>query len=107
MRQIALDFEEAGIPIQLAEDLLHARPSKTGLEYPLQWVSVVLDASTDELMADEYTKALVEQLMGEVIAGAASRDRHIPDSFIAKMLDYTINMQPYRTSMKIDYDQRL
>lgn len=38
MRQIADDFESAGIPIKLAHDLLQARPSKTGLEYPLQWL---------------------------------------------------------------------
>lgn len=37
--------------------------------------------------------------MSEVIAGAAACDRYIPQSFIAKMLDYT-------TCMKIDYDQR-
>lgn len=30
----------------------------------------------------------------------------IPDSFIAQMLAYTANLtNPYRTNMKIDYDQ--
>lgn len=105
MQQIALDFESAGIPIKLAHDLLQARWQKLVWNIPYNGLSVVLDASTDELMADEYTRALVEQLMREVIAGAAACDRYIPDSFIAKMLDYTTNMQPYRTSMKIDYDQ--
>lgn len=57
-------------------------------------------------MSDRYTRNLVEQLMYEVVAGAAACSRHIPKSFIAKMLDYTANIQPYRTSMKIDYDQR-
>lgn len=31
--------------------------------------------------------------------------RNIPDSFIQTMLDYTVKMKPYRTSMKIDYDE--
>lgn len=82
----------------------HAR-QKLVWNIPYNGLSVVLDASTDELMANEDTRALVEQLMGEVIAGAAACSRHIPDSFIAKMLDHTANMQPYCTSMKIDYDQ--
>lgn len=106
MQQIAHDFESAGIPIQLAQDLLQARWQKLVWNIPYNGLSVVLDATTQELMADEYTRALVEQVMGEVVAGAKSCDRIIPDSFIAKMLDYTTNMQPYRTSMKIDYDQR-
>ena len=57
-------------------------------------------------MANGYTRSLVEQLMREVIAGAAACDRYIPDSFVQKMLDYTTNMKPYRTSMKLDYERR-
>lgn len=30
----------------------------------------------------------------------------IAESFIQTMLDYTVKMKPYRTSMKIDYDER-
>jgi 2-dehydropantoate 2-reductase len=104
MRQIASDFESAGIPILLAEDLLLARWQKLIWNIPYNGLSVVLDATTDELMADMHTRALVEDLMGEVVAGAAACDRIIPDSFVQKMLDYTLNMEPYRTSMKIDYD---
>lgn len=44
--------------------------------------------------------------MYEVAAGSFSCGRIIPDSFIQTMLDYTVKMKPYRTSMKIDYDQR-
>jgi 2-dehydropantoate 2-reductase len=58
------------------------------------------------LMSDVHTRSLVEQLMREAIAGAASSDRIIPDRFIQQMLDYTEKMTPYRTSMKIDYDER-
>ena len=57
-------------------------------------------------MADGYTRFLVEHLMSEVVAGAQSCDRFIPNSFIEQMLDYTIKMKPYSTSMKIDYNER-
>ncbi|WP_250121742.1 putative 2-dehydropantoate 2-reductase [Chroococcidiopsis sp. CCMEE 29] len=104
LRQIADDFERAGIPIQLAEDLLLARWRKLVWNIPYNGLSVILDATTDELMANEYARSLVEQLMHEVVAGAAKCDRYIPDSFIQKMLDHTAQMKPYRPSMKIDYD---
>lgn len=105
MRQIAKEFEQAGIPIKLAEDLLLARWQKLVWNIPYNGLSVVLNATTNELMADQYTRSLVEQLMAEVVAGAATADRLISDRFIQQMLDYTEKMTPYRTSMKIDYDE--
>ncbi|MCA1992811.1 MAG: putative 2-dehydropantoate 2-reductase [Coleofasciculus sp. S288] len=104
MRQIISDFEYAGIPMQMAEDLLLARWQKLVWNIPYNGLSVVLNATTDELMADKYARSLVEQLMGEVVAGAAAVGCVIGDRFVQKMLDYTEKMTPYRTSMKIDYD---
>ncbi|MBD2666279.1 2-dehydropantoate 2-reductase [Richelia sinica FACHB-800] len=106
IRQIALDFENAGIEIELTTDLLLARWKKLVWNIPYNGLSVILNARTDELMADEYTYKLVENLMYEVVAGAKSTGRNIPDNFIPTMLDYTNKMTPYRTSMKIDYDER-
>jgi 2-dehydropantoate 2-reductase len=105
MQQIADDFESADISIELAEDLLLARWKKLVWNIPYNGLSVILNARTDELMADEYTRKLVEQLMYEVAAGAKSYGRIISDRFIQTMLDYTLKMTPYRPSMKIDYDE--
>ncbi len=105
MRKISADFERAGIPIQLSENLLLARWQKLVWNIPYNGLSVVLDATTNELMADKHTRLLVEQLMREVVAGGAATGRIIPESFIQTMLDYTEKMTPYRTSMKIDYDE--
>ncbi len=106
MRQIADDFERAGIPIQLSEDLLLARWQKLVWNIPYNGLSVVLDARTDELMADSYARSLVEQLMSEVVAGAAATGRIIGDRIIQQMLNHTEKMTPYRTSMKVDYDEK-
>lgn len=105
MAQIGSDFERAGIPIQLAEDLLLARWQKLVWNIPYNGLSVVLNATTNELMANDYTRSLVEQLMREVVAGAAAMNRRISEQVIQTMLDYTEKMTPYRTSMKIDYDE--
>lgn len=106
MQQIADDFTSAGISIELTEDLLLGRWKKLVWNIPYNGLSVILNARTDELMSYVHTYKLVEQLMCEVVAGAKSCGRIIPDSFIQTMLDYTVKMKPYRTSMKIDYDER-
>ena len=106
MRQIGEDFESAGILIELTQDLLLGRWKKLVWNIPYNGLSVILNATTAELMANVHTRKLVEQLMYEVLAGANSSGRIIPDSFIQTMLDYTVKMKPYRTSMKIDYDER-
>ncbi len=106
MQQIKKDLEMAGIKIELVADLLLGRWQKLVWNIPYNGLSVILDATTDELMADIYTRELVEQLMYEVALGAKSGGRIIPESFIDLMLDYTIKMKPYRTSMKIDYDEK-
>ncbi|WP_254567962.1 putative 2-dehydropantoate 2-reductase [Oscillatoria sp. HE19RPO] len=105
LRNIAGDFETAGIPIQFAEDLLLARWKKLIWNIPYNGLSVVLNARTDEIMENESTRLLSEQLMREVVAVAAAYGREIPESFIQKMLDHTAKMKPYITSMKLDYDQ--
>ncbi|MCM0589874.1 MAG: putative 2-dehydropantoate 2-reductase [Gloeotrichia echinulata IR180] len=106
MQQIAADFASADISIELTEDLLLGRWKKLVWNIPYNGLSVILNARTDELMADIHTHQLVEQLMFEVIAGSLGSGRIIPNSFIQTMLDYTVKMKPYRTSMKIDYDER-
>jgi len=105
LHKIAADFKRAHIPIKMSEDLLLSRWKKLIWNIPYNGLSVVLDARTDELMANPDTLILVKEIMGEVIAGAKSCDRIIPDDFIPQMLEYTQKMKPYRTSMKIDYDE--
>jgi 2-dehydropantoate 2-reductase len=105
MENIAADFQRAGIPISLCDNLLLARWQKLVWNIPYNGLSVVLDATTDELMANPQTRTLVERLMGEVQRAAVAYDCQVTDEFIQTMLDYTVKMTPYRTSMKIDYDE--
>jgi 2-dehydropantoate 2-reductase len=106
MVRLAHDFKEANVPITLAEDLWIARWKKLVWNIPYNGLSVVLDATTQELMANLDSRTLVEQLMEEVSLGARTSDRSIPEPFIQEMLDHTEKMEPYKTSMKVDYDER-
>ncbi len=104
MQQIAEDFKNTGIPIELSQDLLLVRWQKLVWNIPYNGLSVVLNARTDEMMGNPETRLLVEQIMQEVVKGAQAGDRMIPNTFIQTMLDHTEKMKPYLTSMKLDYD---
>jgi 2-dehydropantoate 2-reductase len=105
MVEIAADFRAAGVAISPCTDLLLARWQKLVWNIPYNGLSVVLNATTDRLMKDPHTSALVSQLMHEVQLAASAYDREISEAFIGQMLAYTLKMKPYRTSMKIDYDE--
>ena len=44
--------------------------------------------------------------MREVAAGAGACGRAIEDDFIQYMLGLTVKMEPYLTSMKLDFDRK-
>lgn len=103
MRDIGDDFQAAGIAVRFVDDLVLARWRKLIWNVPFNGLSVVLDAATDALMADEHTRGLAERLMREVAAAARAADgRTIDDDFIQGQLADTARMAPYRPSMLLD-----
>jgi len=104
MRAIADDFRRANVETELAEDLDVARWQKLVWNIPYNGLSVVLNATTSELMAQPQSRQLVEAIMREVVADARACGIAVTDEIIGKMLSNTEKMAPYRTSMKIDYD---
>ncbi|PSO53290.1 MAG: putative 2-dehydropantoate 2-reductase [Cyanobacteria bacterium QS_7_48_42] len=107
MRQVASDLESAGIEIALGEDLLLTRWEKLVWNIPFNGLSVVLDTTTEQMMADQEVRLLAEQIMQEVaLAAKTAGDRLISQTYIQNRLEYTAKMKPYRTSMKIDYDSQ-
>jgi len=105
MRAIADDLQRANVETELAEDLDIARWQKLVWNIPYNGLSVVLDATTTELMTQPQTRRLVEEIMREVVADARACGVAVTDEIIGKMLSNTEKMTPYRTSMKIDYDE--
>lgn len=104
MRFIAEDFGRAAIPISLEEDLLSSRWKKLVWNIPFNGLSVVLDATTDELMASEETRALAAALIDEVVMGATACGATVPSGYASQMVKSTGAMKPYLTSMKLDAD---
>jgi 2-dehydropantoate 2-reductase len=102
LRAVAADFQRAGINAECVPDLAAARWRKLVWNIPYNGLSVVLNATTDQLMRDPHTRALVEALMREI----APCEPTITDAFIQKMLRDTDKMKPYKTSMMLDYEAR-
>jgi 2-dehydropantoate 2-reductase len=101
---VVADMAASGTDVSAADDLIAARWRKLVWNIPFNGLSVVLDAGTDELMADPATRALVEDLMAEVAAAAGACGKPVPDGFPEEMLRTTETMVPYKPSMKLDYD---
>jgi 2-dehydropantoate 2-reductase len=106
MESIAQDFLRAGIETQLAEDLRLARWKKLVWNIPFNGLSVVLLEETNRLVSDPALRPLVRGIMEEVVGAARADGREIPSEFIETMLSHTEVMKPYKTSMRIDFDER-
>lgn len=96
------DLVGAGVSARPIANLAAGRWKKLVWNIAYNGLSVVLDAQTDELMAQPDTRALVVELMREVAGGAAACGHPIDDAFIDEMIATTDAMTPYRTSMKLD-----
>ena len=100
LRAVAADFQRADITAECVEDLRAARWRKLVWNIPYNGLSVILRATTAQLMRDAHTRTLVESLMREI----APCEPAITDEFIQKMLRDTDKMKPYKTSMRLDYE---
>ena len=104
-RGVCADLARAGVQVETADDLVLTRWQKLVWNVPFNGLSVVLDARIDEIMADPASCALAEAIMVEVAAGAAAQGRTIDEAFLRNRLALTRKMEPYLTSMKLDYDR--
>ncbi len=113
VKAIAQDFHNGRVSVDLADDLRLVRWRKLVWNVPFNGLSVVMNATTAEMMTDPNIRQLAEDLMVEVVEAARhdgealspGQGRHLPAELIAQMLAHTEQMKPYRTSMKIDFDQ--
>ncbi len=104
LRFIADVFKKAGISVYLEKDLGKARWEKLVWNMSYNGMSVVLNATTDQLMNDPASKRLVEEVMMEVISGARACGFELADGFAQQMLAATEKMVAYSPSMKLDFE---
>ena len=98
------DFDKAGVKA-FDVDYLEARWKKAVWNMPFNGMSVVLNAQTDQLLADASTRALIKaQMMEVVMAANALGVENIDEASADKMIANTDAMVPYSPSMKLDHD---
>lgn len=101
---IAQDLAGAGVETSVLEDLGVARWRKLVWNIPFNGLCTLLDATTEELLADDSARALVVDLMDEVVAAARATGHPLPADVRDHMLALTEQMRPYAPSMKLDHD---
>jgi 2-dehydropantoate 2-reductase len=104
--RIIEDFRTAKIPAEKSENLQFARWRKLVWNVPFNGLTVVMNTTTDRLVADDSMRRLVLEIMLEVIHGANRCGAGLQESLAQKMIDNTLEMIPYAPSMKLDYDSR-
>ncbi len=97
------DLVDAGIDAKLVADLATARWKKLIWNIPFNGLSVVLNATTQELMESPEACDLARSLMEEVHRGANACGATISEDVIQTTLDVTRDMVPYDSSMRLDF----
>ncbi len=104
MDQLIADFNQAGVKA-LEVEYREARWKKAVWNMPFNGMTVVMNAQTNQLLANPAMRGLIHRQMMEVIGAAQALGvQNIDASFADKMMDMTLTMTPYSPSMKLDYD---
>ncbi len=96
-------FEEAGLEVIYSENLKKERWKKLFWNIPFNGLSVVLNSTTQPLVSQKHTSALILDLMEEVRQMAFACGVEVKQSFIEKMFVDTQKMTDYKPSMYLDY----
>ncbi|MBM6993556.1 MAG: 2-dehydropantoate 2-reductase [Prevotella sp.] len=106
IEKLLADFTESGIQARQVE-YHEARWKKAVWNMPFNGLTVVLETTTDKLLAHPATEGLVRDLMREVIdAARACGVKNLTYEHADQMISMTKSMSPYSPSMKLDYDFR-
>ena len=99
-------FRSAGLESVAMADLQQARWQKLVWNVPYNGLSVLLGAGTTRLMANADSRALILELMREVVQGAAACGQVLPEGYPEKLLATTERMPDYLPSMYHDLQHK-
>jgi len=102
---LSREFEQAGVLVKLSDNLGEARWRKLVWNVPFNGLSVVLDATTAQIMGCPATRSLARDIMIEVVTGANKCGYSVEEQYADDMLLRTEKMAVYKTSMKLDFER--
>jgi 2-dehydropantoate 2-reductase len=104
--QIATLFTQSKIRTTPIPNLLEARWSKLTWNIPFNGLTTLLDVPTDALLTTPDSVRLIETIIEEVRATAATTGIHLPSNIAAQQIELTRSMGPYLTSTQLDRRNR-
>lgn len=96
----------AGLDSQAMADLEQTRWQKLVWNVPYNGLSVLLDADTRAMMGNPDSRALIRDMMLEVVQAAQALGHSMPENYADKLLAVTERMPDYLPSMYHDFAQR-
>jgi 2-dehydropantoate 2-reductase len=105
--RLAAAFDASGIPCKLTDNVIGARWQKAVWNAPLNPLSIlggVLD--TAAMLRTAEDRAFVAKAMREVCDVAAAAGYPQSPKLVDAMIESTLAMPAYKTSMALDYEQR-
>ena len=108
LQQVCSDLENAGVEAEVLE-LKNARWRKLVWNIPFNGMTVVMNTTTDALIANADMRQLLHRMMIEVIEAGNKSDlveNLIPTEYADEIMHMTEHMTPYSPSMKVDFDSK-
>jgi 2-dehydropantoate 2-reductase len=102
LRSFCRMMQDAGVECSLVDDLTLTRWKKLVWNVPFNGLSALLDLTVDRIMQDVQLHSRAWRLMKEVQAAALANRVALDDGFLDHMMDLTVRMKPYHTSMHLD-----
>ncbi|WP_321287102.1 putative 2-dehydropantoate 2-reductase [uncultured Sunxiuqinia sp.] len=103
---VCADIQQAGVQAKVSNNLAYSRWQKLVWNVPFNGLTVVMNATTDQLLSDENTSKLALEMMLEVVGAANACGLDLEADFAHRMFEMTKSMTPYSPSMKLDYDHK-
>lgn len=106
-KEVVKIFSNAGIECEFIPNLRKARWEKLLWNIAFNTLSVIgQKVTTDLLVSSEHTLFLAKNLMKEILL-IAEKEKNSPGrKKIQEMINKTLKMKPYKTSMLIDYENK-
>jgi 2-dehydropantoate 2-reductase len=105
LKELGALLEAAGVPVTLTDVVQRDRWRKLVWNAPFNPISVLGGGiSTREILADDEGATLSRAVMEEVVALAAADGWPLSPDVVQKNLDDTRVMEPYKTSMCLDFE---
>lgn len=100
-------FSTSGIDCTLDENVIAARWMKLVWNAPFNPISVLAGgADTKAMLESAPTRQVVQHIMEEVLLLAEKSGHPLPGEIVQKMIDDTLVMKPYKTSMLLDFENK-